>query len=188
MRARNDETRTRLVGAASKVVHRQGFHRTTLADIAREAKFPLGNLYYYFKTKEDICTAILQAYQTQLRAYCNTWDQLADPAARLDAFVEMIGAMRQTAAKCGCPFGTLASELSKERGPLSKAATGLFRLAISWLEGQFRALGKGKASKGLAIHMVTVWQGALLLAHTFGDPKFASTEVKQLKGWIKDQT
>jgi len=188
MRTKNLLTRTRLVKAATRVVHRLGFYRTTLADIAREAKFPLGNLYYYFKTKEDVGAAILHGYQAQLETMFGSWEQLAGPRARIDAFVEMIGGMKEVAAKCGCPFGTLAAELGKEGAPLSDDAAELFRTSIRWLEGQFRALGKGRASRNLALHVVTVWQGALLLTHTFGDPQVATTEVRQLKDWIRGQT
>jgi hypothetical protein len=58
---------------------------------------------------------------------------------------------------------------------------------MRWLEAQFRALGKGPAAKDLALHFVAVWQGALLLAHTFNDPQVASREVIQLKRWLKEQ-
>ena len=46
--------RERLVGAACDLVYRLGAERTTLADIARAADVPLGNVYYYFRTKDDI--------------------------------------------------------------------------------------------------------------------------------------
>jgi len=44
--------RTRLINTASKLAHEHGFNQTTLADIARDSGVPLGNVYYYFKTKE----------------------------------------------------------------------------------------------------------------------------------------
>ena len=52
--------RVRLLEAANKLVHAQGFNQTTLADIARAAEVPLGNVYYYFKTKDDIGSALIE--------------------------------------------------------------------------------------------------------------------------------
>src|SRR5258708_20700110 len=52
--------RARLIEAASNLAHRRGFGNTRLADIANEAKVPPGNLYYYFKPKEEISEAIVQ--------------------------------------------------------------------------------------------------------------------------------
>src|SRR5258706_1328892 len=37
-----------------RLSHQHGFGNTRLADIAKAAKVPPGNLYYYFKTKEEI--------------------------------------------------------------------------------------------------------------------------------------
>ena len=51
---RKTDKRVRLIEAAKVLIHQQGFHLTTLADIAQEADVPLGNVYYYFKTKEAI--------------------------------------------------------------------------------------------------------------------------------------
>ena len=58
------DKRSRLIEAAVKLVHRQGFNKTTLADIALESEVPLGNVYYYFKTKDDIGQALIE-YRTE---------------------------------------------------------------------------------------------------------------------------
>jgi AcrR family transcriptional regulator len=39
------EKRAELVAAATHLLHEQGFHRTTLADVAGRADVPLGNVY-----------------------------------------------------------------------------------------------------------------------------------------------
>ncbi len=44
------DNRTRLLQAAVKTTYRYGFGNVALADIAKEARVPLGNVYYYFKT------------------------------------------------------------------------------------------------------------------------------------------
>ena len=37
--------------------------RTTLGDIARAADVPVGNVYYYFKTKDQLVEAALGAHR-----------------------------------------------------------------------------------------------------------------------------
>ena len=56
----NSNVRTRLIEAAVRLAHQHGFGNTRLADIAKAAKVPPGNLYYYFKTKEEIGEAIVE--------------------------------------------------------------------------------------------------------------------------------
>src|SRR6266550_2026003 len=45
------DKRSRLIQTAVKLAYRHGFRTTSLADIAEAAKVPVGNVYYYFKTK-----------------------------------------------------------------------------------------------------------------------------------------
>src|SRR5258708_39384380 len=59
--------RTRLIEAAATLAHRRGFGNTRLADIAREAKVPAGNLYYYFKAKEEIGESIVERTLSELQ-------------------------------------------------------------------------------------------------------------------------
>ena len=56
----NSKVRTRLIQAAVSLAYRHGFEHTTLVEIAKAAKVPPGNLYYYFKTKDEIGDAIVE--------------------------------------------------------------------------------------------------------------------------------
>jgi len=60
------DKRSRLVSAAVDLAYQNGFGATSLADIAREAEVPLGNVYYYFKTKDEIGDAIVELRLAQL--------------------------------------------------------------------------------------------------------------------------
>ena len=42
-----------LTQAATRITYGHGFRIAALAEIAKAAKVPLGNVYYYFKTKGD---------------------------------------------------------------------------------------------------------------------------------------
>jgi AcrR family transcriptional regulator len=66
------DKRTRPVSAAVGLAYQNGFGATSLADIAREAEVPLGNVYYYFKTKDDIGDAIVERL-AQLSARRQRW-------------------------------------------------------------------------------------------------------------------
>jgi TetR/AcrR family transcriptional regulator, transcriptional repressor for nem operon len=80
--------RERLVTAARELVHRQGIASTTLADIAHAAAVPVGNVYYYFKTKDEIISAVVVAHADGLRAaFAELERHHPAPADRLVAFV-----------------------------------------------------------------------------------------------------
>lgn len=181
------DKRARLVDAALRLVHRQGFHRTTLADVAEESRVPLGNVYYYFKTKDALGEALIDQYVDRYEAMRTRWDAKEDPKTRLEAFIQMTVDNRETLARSGCPIGTLSSELRKNEGHLANCATCLFDDLLDWLETQFRQLGRPKReARGLAVHLLSALEGASLLAHNFGSPKYAIQEATLLRDWIRD--
>src|SRR5579859_4402294 len=93
------DNRTRLLRAAETVTYRHGFSRTALADIAKEAKFPLGNVYYYFKTKDELGDALVKLRVQRFRKLLETFDKLGDPKDRLCAFVQTKIKNRETGAQ-----------------------------------------------------------------------------------------
>lgn len=52
--------REQILDAAEACFVRNGFHRTTIADLAREAAMSQGNFYRYFAAKEDIVLAMAE--------------------------------------------------------------------------------------------------------------------------------
>ena len=177
--------REKLTHAAMMAVYRRGFVKTALADIAREARIPVGNVYYYFKTKDEIGEAIIERRLERIRKLLRDLAALATPRERLIGFVQIKIDERRDLSRSGCPVGTLNAELHKERGPIAKKATTLFAEVLDWLETQFRALGKGEESQGLAVHLLSATQGVSLLAYTFHDPGLIDAEAERLMKWIR---
>jgi AcrR family transcriptional regulator len=186
MATEKTDNRARLAQAAMKVAYRQGFGNAALAEIAEQARVPLGNVYYYFKTKDEIGSAIIDLRVSRLTKRLQGLDKLHSPKDRLCGFVQIKIDTREELARLGCPVGTLCSELHKHGGSVAKKATVLFVQAIAWLEAQFKALGKAGESRGLAVHLLAATQGISLLAHAFHDPDLIILEAARLKRWIRE--
>ncbi|MEU8523594.1 TetR/AcrR family transcriptional regulator [Streptomyces sp. NBC_01216] len=179
--------RPRLVQAAAKLVHEQGFHRATLADIAREADVPLGNVYYYFKSKDELGQALIDEQAELYEGLCRSWGASGEPRAELDSFILMTLDSRDSLARSGCPVGTLCAELGKEGGPLAERAGGVLAGMLGWLTERFHALGKEREeARALAVHLLSALQGASLLTHTFGDPRLVEGEAVRLRRWVAE--
>jgi len=177
--------RERLLQAAEKATYRCGFGNTALADIARTAKVPLCNLYYYFKTKDDIGTAILELRTSRFRRLLQELNKAGSPKERLCAFVDIKIRNRESLARSGCPVGTLCSELHKDRGPVARKCTALLAEGLNWMEAQFAALAGAKEARSLALHLLSATQGVSLLAHAFHDSTLIEMEAQRLKNWIR---
>jgi TetR/AcrR family transcriptional regulator, transcriptional repressor for nem operon len=179
------DKRSRLIQTAVKLAYRHGFRTTSLADIAEAAKVPVGNVYYYFKTKDEIGEAIVEQRLLEFRTLQEQWNQKGSPKDRLLSFIENTFENRDLLARGGCPVGTLCSELHKEDGPLAKKATALLTEPLRWIENQFRAIGRGDTSRKLATQLFSSLQGVSVLAHGSGDPDLVAMETKRLKSWIQ---
>src|ERR1700759_4380522 len=126
--APSQDKRERLVAGARQVIHEQGVEKTTIADIARAADVPVGNVYYYFKTKDELVDAAIESLAGEVSALLQSLERHRTPQARLKALVRELTAQREVAAESGCPMGSLCSELDKRGDALGRHCAVLLRL------------------------------------------------------------
>src|SRR5271170_2559318 len=122
------DKRAELVSAATELLHEQGFHRTTLALVADRAEVPVGNVYYYFKTKEALAEAVIGAHEKALRERFAAWTSAhREPRGRLRCLIRAPLDSADRVIQFGCPHGSLCQELEKLGAgtPLARAATRL---------------------------------------------------------------
>jgi AcrR family transcriptional regulator len=175
--------RERLVAAAAQLLHQQGVEKTTLADIAQAADVPVGNIYYYFKTKDELVEAVIEAVALDLQEQFGSLDRLRTPKSRLKALIHILVDQRELVAEYGCPMGSLCSELDKRANGLDRAAAGLFTTILDWAERQFRSMGRRDA-RDLAVGLLASYQGISLLTNTLRDPDLMTSEGRRLDRWI----
>ncbi|PXX57899.1 TetR family transcriptional regulator [Nocardia tenerifensis] len=175
--------RERLGTAAARVFHEQGVEKTTIAHIATAADVPLGNVYYYFKTKDQLVQAAIGAHDQALNALIEQLEQLSTPQDRLKALIGGWVDERETAARFGCPSGTLAAELDKRADGLDRELADVMRRLVDWAEAQFEAMGRVDA-KELAVALIAAYQGISLLTNTFREPELMEREGERLARWI----
>jgi len=177
--------RERLVASAAELMHRHGVQRTTLADVAAAADVPLGNIYYYYKTREDLVNAVIEQWRGVVRDGLGRLEERRTPQARLKGLAELWTSQAESVAADGCPLGGLSCELNKGHDALAAHAQELLAMVLDWAEGQFRAL-RLRDPRGLAVHLFSGIQGAALLANTFGDAPLLRAEVRRLDRWIDE--
>ena len=176
--------RDRLIAAACDLVYRQGIAGTTLADIAEAAEVPLGNMYYYFKTKDDIVAAVVEARAEQLRsATAALARRHGSPKARLKALVSLIAADPDSIADYGCPYGTLCTDLAKQARETDPLSAPLMQILLDWTEQQFDAMGRRDAPD-LAVELVVAYQGSAVLTNALRQPEIMARQARRLEKWI----
>src|SRR4051812_45520671 len=75
---RKEATRAELVEAAARAFARRGFHGASIEQIAREAGYSTGAIYWHFEGKDDLFLAVYEAYTaTRVRE----WGEVNERAA-----------------------------------------------------------------------------------------------------------
>jgi TetR/AcrR family transcriptional regulator, transcriptional repressor for nem operon len=109
-------TRDAIIAAASRLMHVNGYHGTSLDDVLRESGVGKGNFYYYFKSKEELGHAILEgivdSFVKKTLDSC-FGDRERLPLLRIRCFLDRLVEIHRK-ANCvgGCALGNLAAELS----------------------------------------------------------------------------
>ncbi len=175
--------RERLVAAARQVLYEHGVEKSALADIASAADVPLGNVYYYFKTKDALVSAVIEDYQQTFGDLGAQLNQGAGPASRLKALLAALTERQERLASYGCPIGSLSAELSKRADDSRAGVADILAGLTDWAETQFREMGRDDARE-LATALIAAYEGITLLAAALRDPSLISTEAARLSRWI----
>jgi TetR/AcrR family transcriptional repressor of nem operon len=184
--ARTSDKLERLMDAARELIHQQGYKQTTLADIAEKSGVPLGNMYYYFKTKNEIAMAVIEAYKQGVLTELREVDEKEpDPKKRLTWFIKRMGGYKDEIASHGCPVGSLCQELNKESTALATHADGIIKVEVKWATEQFKLIGR-KDAADLAVQLVATLQGVSLLANSLKSPGLVGRQVPRLLEWIAE--
>ncbi len=182
-------TRDQIVEAADRLFYRHGYDHTSFADIAGAVKISRGNFYYYFKTKDEILDAVIEARLAATRAMLDLWEREGEgPAERIRSFIYILIANKSDIKRYGCPVGTLCSELAKLGHASHEEASELFTLFRVWLRRQFVLLGRKEDADTLAMHLLARSQGVATLASAFRDDAFVKREVELMCEWLQSCT
>lgn len=186
MASKGEKTRADIVECARTLFYEHGYDGTSFSQIVDATGLFRGNIYHYFKTKDEILGAVVERYLEDYRALLSRWEREHDePRARLRAFVDMIVGRQAELVDYGCPIGSLNTELGKERRELQRVARGLFDLFRGWLAARFEELGRSKQDAGaLALHLLGRAQGIAVISHVYQDTQLLEREASQLKDWI----
>jgi len=179
--------RERLVQAAKDLIHRQGYNKTTLADIADSSGVPLGNVYYYFKTKDEIGSAVIHERSEELDHMYDQWNELPNALDRLNALLDLPLQMRAVITSSGCPIGSLAQELNKENNDLTSEAARLLNNQVDWAAEQFKQLGSPRPEED-AVFLLSTIQGSLLFANSLRQPDTVNRQISRLRKWLENFT
>jgi TetR/AcrR family transcriptional repressor of lmrAB and yxaGH operons len=87
------ETKAKIIRTASRLFKRQGYEKTSIDDICRESGVKRGNLYFHFRSKEELAqAAIADAMERQIPFIDILMEDETDPLRKVELMIDgMVG-------------------------------------------------------------------------------------------------
>ena len=179
-------TRDRIVGAATELFWRKGYGSTSIADILETAKVNSGSLYYFFKGKQELLVAVLEAYRDGIDTMLlePAWGKVEDPIEKIFALLATYRRLLDE-SECfyGCPIGSLALEIHEPDPDIRELMAANF---AAWTSAVRRCLEQADLlpdtdHQALAELILTVMEGGVMQTRTFRDLGYFDRAVGQLR-------
>ena len=174
--AKGARTRARIVAAAAPLMVERGVASVSLDEVGRATSTSKSQMYHYFESKDQLVVAVVEHVGDEILAFqgslLDEMESLDDVERWADAVVAY---QRQGDAFCGCPLGTLASQLSGD--PLHPQRQ-IERAFATWEEllekGLTRMVANGRLVTDadphrLAVSTLAALQGGLLMSKATQD-------------------
>lgn len=184
---KGERNRRKIVEAANLLFYQKGYSRTSFTDVATMSEIPKGNFYFYFKSKDQLLTAVIDSKFSFIKAKLQEYEQGYPTAIeRLKRLASMPLTESGNIIRYGCPIGSLTTELAKSRKEETVETQKLFDLYINWATRQFKALNTRDNPDQLAQHMIARMQGIITLANIYADAELLEREIALLKKWLDE--
>jgi TetR/AcrR family transcriptional repressor of nem operon len=187
------ERKRRLVGAALRLMLRQGYSATTVDQICAEASVTKGSFFHYFENKEAACRAAMVAWAGSWQDIVSAahFDRIPDPLDRLDRLFDVMAeAYLRPEVDAGCMIGTVAQEMAASNRGLGAPCEAHF---ATWSAGVRRLLADAKAAHppttdfdpdSVADLMLGIVQGTLLVAKTRQDRAVVLNNLRHCRAYV----
>jgi TetR/AcrR family transcriptional repressor of nem operon len=189
---RGEATRQRIIRAACELFHKQGYVATSPDEIIELSGTGKGQFYHYFKSKEGLIHEVLLERLREVKAgtrsfnrEIGSWRELEDWFA---AYIELQKSFSMTR---GCPFGTIANELTEGDELIRQDINLIFEsikanLATFFIkEKAVGRLAREASAERLADFCIATIQGALLLGKVSRDSRPAEAAVQEALAHLK---
>ena len=178
---KGEESRQRLIECAAELFWKNGYSATGISEILKQTGLPKGSFYFYFKSKDDLATAVTEYYQKILLEQFRSSSQGNDWESFIEEIFDYLFGRATGQTFAGCPYAVMGMETA-----LSKpAVASVFMEGLKKFEQIFQEvlLYSGLSpdhAKILSQRMLTIYQGYLLLGRINNNTSFLKNARKNM--------
>ena len=182
------DTREHMIETTVSLVHRRGFHGTSLNEILAESGAPRGSLYYHFPggKEELVLEATRQGVAIVTQVLKEVLTGSPDPADGVRAFIEAAAhELRDSGYVFGCPVAPIILD-----SPESSALAEVCQKALEeWQQVLVEGLDSAGIERGRAESLATMivcgLEGGLILARARRDTAPLDAVAEELASMVR---
>jgi TetR/AcrR family transcriptional repressor of nem operon len=190
------QSKARFLDAALRVIRTKGYTATRVEDICEAAGLTKGSFFHHFDSKEELALAAADHFSAMAdRAFASApYQRATDPLERLLGYVDFrIAILQGTLADFTCLLGTMVQE-TYDTHPAIRATCDKHLSAHA--QALSRDIAEAKArhapnapwsAESLGFFMVSVIQGAFILAKAKQGPDVAAESLRHLRRYLETQ-
>ena len=184
---RGRERRDALVTACAELFWKNGYANTSIADIAGHAGIPLGNVYYYFRSKADMAMAVAAVFVNETeQLIAEIGAQSEEPRERLGLLVRRLSQTARSRVEHGCPIGGCIRDFHRDAPPAAERAAEAFGLLVGFMARELGKTGlRPSAAMTAARSAVSDWQGGIVVAHALRDAAVMAESFRRMERSLK---
>jgi len=173
----SNDTRERIISAASKLFYSEGIRAVSVDAVAEKAGLTKRTLYYHFRSKDDLVAAYLEARDQPNLALFKRWFDEADGElpAKVQAIFDHLARNAGHPKWKGCGFLRTSAELANLPGhPAIKIGAAHKKKFEAWLRTTFEEAGIASAAQ-LARQILLLLDGSFAVVQLHRDPGYMQT-------------
>jgi AcrR family transcriptional regulator len=177
MAATLNDTRERIISAASKLFYSDGIRAVSVDAVAEKAGLTKRTLYYHFRSKDDLVAAYLAARdQPNLVLFKRWFDEAAgELPSKVQAIFTHLARDAGHPKWKGCGFLRTSAELANLPGhPAIKIGAAHKKKFEGWLRTVFEEAGIASAAR-LARQILLLLDGSFAVVQLHRDPSYMET-------------
>jgi AcrR family transcriptional regulator len=162
-----------------RLFRKKSYHNTSIADIAEACGLLKGSLYHYFPSKEALMSAVIEYAHNYFKkeVFSIAYDPTLDPQKKMEL---MFKKSERALLSDGDIMGNIGVETARVIPEFSDHIRDFFSDWMKSVKTVFMEVANEKDAEKLAEQTVAEFEGAVMMARIFRDPKFVHNAYDRL--------
>lgn len=198
MAERGQDTKGRILDTAQSLMLEKGFSGTSIDDILKGAEVTKGAFFHHFRSKADLARSLVERFAEMDFALFDEWERRAnaladDPYQALLIYIKLFEEWQDNLPEpfAGCLFAVYVYESRVFEDEVNDFISTSLRRWQTYYERKLEAVIASRPPKievtaaELAETMVSLLEGAFILARSHREPEIITRQSRMFRGYLK---